>query len=68
MEVEQSERRRQLHADQPILEEAEVLHLDLQTVAEHLTSWSLTPKRILNSHLGLGISNVHHKTETDLRD
>jgi hypothetical protein len=38
-EVEQSEKRRQLHADQPVLEEAKVLRLDLQTASEHLTSW-----------------------------
>jgi hypothetical protein len=28
-------RRRQLHADHPVLEEAEVLHIDPQTEAEH---------------------------------
>jgi hypothetical protein len=28
-------RRRQLHADHPVLEEAEVIHLDPQTEAEH---------------------------------
>jgi hypothetical protein len=37
-EVEQSERRRQLHADQLVLEEAEVLRLDLQTEVEHWNS------------------------------
>jgi hypothetical protein len=34
-EEEQSERRRQLHADHPILEEAKVLCLDPQIEAEH---------------------------------
>jgi hypothetical protein len=34
-EVELSERRRQLHADHPVLEEAEVFHLDPQIEAEH---------------------------------
>jgi hypothetical protein len=36
-EVEQSEMRRQLHADQHELEAGE-LHLDLHVTAEHLTS------------------------------
>jgi hypothetical protein len=35
VEVEQFERRRQLHADHPILKEAEVLLLDPQIDAEH---------------------------------
>jgi hypothetical protein len=34
-EDEQSERRRQLHADHPVLEEAEVLRLDSQNEIEH---------------------------------
>jgi len=29
---------------------------------------SLTPKKILNSHLGLSLSNIRHRTETDLCD
>jgi hypothetical protein len=29
---------------------------------------SLTPKRILNSHLGLSLSNICHRSETDLHD
>jgi hypothetical protein len=29
---------------------------------------SLYPKRILNSHLGLSLSNIRHRMETDLRD
>jgi hypothetical protein len=37
-EVELSEMRKLLHVDQPVLEEAEVLHLDLQTAAVHSTS------------------------------
>jgi hypothetical protein len=36
--VEQSEMRRQLHADQPELEEAGELCLDLHVIAEHSTS------------------------------
>jgi hypothetical protein len=37
-EVKQSERRRQLHAYQPVLEEVEVLRLNHQIEVEHLTS------------------------------
>jgi len=29
---------------------------------------SLTPKRILNSHLGLSLSNIRHRTKIDLHD
>jgi hypothetical protein len=34
-EVEQSERKRKLHANHPVLEKAEVLRLDLQIKDEH---------------------------------
>jgi hypothetical protein len=63
-EVEQSKRGRQLHADHPVLEEAEVLKSKL-SIRHHE---SLTTKSILNAHLGLGLSNIRQRMETDLRD
>jgi hypothetical protein len=52
--------RRKLHADQLELEEADVFRLDLHE--------SLTPKGILNFHLGLCIRDICHRTETNLGD